>query len=65
MRLEVGSIHVRDVEVGRTTALSDHTLVIDPEELRARSGRGADAVRADDERGARVHAQHGAFSAGL
>jgi sarcosine reductase len=35
MRLEVGSIHVRDVEVGPTTALSDGTLVIDPEELRA------------------------------
>jgi len=35
MRLEVGSIHIRDVEIGRDTALSDHTLVIDPEELRA------------------------------
>ena len=35
MRLEVGSIHVRDVEIGRATALSGHTLVIDPEELRA------------------------------
>src|SRR5207245_3257307 len=34
MRLEVGTIHVRDVEIGRATALSDHTLVIDPEELR-------------------------------
>ena len=34
MRLEVGSIHIRDVEIGRATALSDHTLVIDPEELR-------------------------------
>ncbi len=35
MRLEVGSIHVRDVELGSGTALSDHTLVVDPEELRA------------------------------
>src|SRR3989442_7080999 len=35
MRLEVGSIHVRDIEIGRATALRDHTLVIDPEELRA------------------------------
>src|SRR5207245_2239625 len=34
MRLEVGTIHVRDVEIGRATALSDHTLVIEPEELR-------------------------------
>jgi glycine reductase len=35
MRLEVGSIHIRDVVIGRDTALADHTLVIDPEELRA------------------------------
>jgi len=35
MRLEVGSNHIRDVVIGRDTALSDHTLVIDPEELRA------------------------------
>src|SRR6185503_9411242 len=31
----VGSIHVRDVEIGDRTALRDHTLVIDPEELRS------------------------------
>src|SRR5262249_46861807 len=35
MRLEVGTVHVRDVATGRATALSDHTLTIDPEELRA------------------------------
>ena len=35
MRLEVGSIHVHDVAIGRATALADRTLVIDPEELRA------------------------------
>jgi sarcosine reductase len=34
MRLEVGTIQIRDVEIGRATALNDHTLVIDPEELR-------------------------------
>ena len=34
MRLEVGTIQIRDVEIGRATALTDHTLVIDPEELR-------------------------------
>ena len=35
MRLEIGSIHVRDVEIGGRTELSDHTLVVDPDELRA------------------------------
>src|SRR5438132_8889211 len=35
MRLEVGSIRIRDVELGAGTALRDHTLVIDPQELRA------------------------------
>src|SRR5438445_868446 len=35
MRLEVGTIQIRDVEIGRATALTDHTLVIHPEELRA------------------------------
>ena len=35
MRLEIGSIHVRDVEMGGRTELRDHTLVLDPEELRA------------------------------
>jgi len=34
MRLEVGTIQIRDVEIGRATALTDHTLVIDREELR-------------------------------
>src|SRR2546422_8122152 len=34
MRLEVGTIQIRDVEIGRATALTDHTLVIHPEELR-------------------------------
>jgi sarcosine reductase len=35
MRLEVGSFRVDDVELGEETALRDHTLVIDPAELRA------------------------------
>jgi glycine reductase len=35
MRLEVGSIHVRDVEVGGRTELTDHILVFDPEEVRS------------------------------
>jgi glycine reductase complex component B subunit alpha and beta len=35
MRLEVGSIHVGDVELGDRTAMIDHTLVFDPEELRS------------------------------
>jgi sarcosine reductase len=35
MRLEIGSIHVRGVELGEGTVLHDHTLVIDAEELRA------------------------------
>src|SRR5713226_2104755 len=35
MRLEVGTVHIKDVELGRSTELRDHTLVIDPEELRA------------------------------
>ena len=35
MRLEVGSIHVKDVALGASTALRDRTLTIDPEELRA------------------------------
>jgi glycine reductase complex component B subunit alpha and beta len=34
MKLEIGSIHVRDVEVGISTALRDRTLVVDVEELR-------------------------------
>src|SRR5215470_14844671 len=34
MRLEIGSISVRDVEVGGRTELCDHTLVVDVEELR-------------------------------
>src|SRR5713101_2015301 len=35
MRLEVGSVHVRDVEVSGKTALRDRTLAVDVEELRA------------------------------
>jgi glycine reductase complex component B subunit alpha and beta len=35
MRLEIGSVHVRGVELGRRTELTDHTLVVDPAELRA------------------------------
>src|SRR5438552_3099805 len=35
MRLELGTIHVRDVEVGATTELRDHTLTVDLGELRA------------------------------
>src|SRR6266850_7477259 len=35
MRLEVGSLHVRDVEVRGKTELRDHTLAVDAEELRA------------------------------
>jgi glycine reductase len=35
MRLEVGTMNITDVEQGRSTELRDHTLVIDPEELRA------------------------------
>jgi glycine reductase len=35
MRLEVGSVHIRDVELGDQTELRDHTLAIDPDELKA------------------------------
>ena len=35
MRLEIGTINVRDVELGGRTELRDHTLVIDRDELRA------------------------------
>jgi len=35
MRLEVGSIHVRDVRADGRVALDDHVLTIDPAELRA------------------------------
>src|SRR5437879_7332357 len=34
MRLEVGTIQIRDVEIGRASALTAHTLVIDREKLR-------------------------------
>ena len=35
MRLEIGSFDVRGLELGRHTGLDDHTLVVDPDELRA------------------------------
>src|SRR5258706_10801956 len=35
MRLEIGSIHIRDVETSDRTELRDHTLAIDAAELRA------------------------------
>jgi sarcosine reductase len=34
MRLELGTVHVRHLERGPRTELVDHTLVIDPDELR-------------------------------
>jgi sarcosine reductase len=34
MRLEVGTVHVRDVQVDGRVALDDHVLTIDPAELR-------------------------------
>jgi len=34
MRLEIGTMNVRDVEVGGRTELRDHTLVVDVQELR-------------------------------
>jgi len=34
MKLEVGSIHVDNLELGARTALHDHTLVVDRDEIR-------------------------------
>jgi len=35
MRLEIGAVRIRDVQVGARTELRDHVAVIDPDELRA------------------------------
>jgi sarcosine reductase len=35
MRLEIGTVRIRDVEIGASTALRDHVLAIDLEEIRA------------------------------